>query len=238
MPVNDEWKVRPVSGALPKESKALPSAIGRLRALAPAQPQPRALPQIVAPFGPSRAQSGFSVRELRAFMQQLTLDEFVAQLGPFALIQRPQDPAIAQRAREIGAASTGGRLSPTQSSQMFVAFMTELEHLRVASLPPLRRMDELTVGRLPDSDLMIDDPSVSKRHAILRWDGTAGRARVCDRGSRNGTSVNGLILRGKEAPLNDGDLLMFGDAGYLYMLSDSLHRKLVHQDEGLAVAAG
>ncbi|HEX4621446.1 MAG TPA: FHA domain-containing protein, partial [Myxococcaceae bacterium] len=216
----------------------VPSMIDALRPLAPAQPLPLArsakshpptLPKVEAPFPKPPPQDGLSVGELRAFTQTLTPDEFVAQLGPFALIQRLQDPALAARAQRLAASSTGGKIASGHSQQMFVQLMMEFEHLRVVILPPLRRMDALSVGRLPDNDLVIDDPSVSKRHALLSWDGSQRRCRVQDLGSLNGTSLNGVMLRSREAPLNDGDLLVFGDTGYLYMLSETLHARLARK---------
>jgi hypothetical protein len=235
--VREEWEVRPASGAFPKGSSAVPSMIDALRPLAPPQPLPLTLPKVEAPFPKPPPQDGLSVGELRAFIQTLTRDEFVAQLGPFALIQRPQDPAIAAKAQRLAASSTGGKISPGQAQQMFVRLMMEFEHLRVVTLPPLRRMDALSVGRLPDNDLVIDDPSVSKRHAQLSWDGSQQRCRVEDLGSLNGTSLNGVMLRRREAPLNDGDLLVFGDTGYLYMLTETLHGRLARRSRRASHAA-
>lgn len=36
----------------------------------------------------------------------------------------------------------------------------------------------ITIGRSPDSDVIVDDPHVSREHARLRWDGKIGRAHV------------------------------------------------------------
>jgi hypothetical protein len=53
---------------------------------------------------------------------------------------------------------------------------------------PLEK-DEITVGRAPDNDLVIDSPAVSSRHCrIVR---AAGEVRVEDLDSTNGTFVNG-----------------------------------------------
>lgn len=66
----------------------------------------------------------------------------------------------------------------------------------------------LRIGRAPDCDLVLDHPSVSRRHAELRREHGAWRVR--DLGSKNGTYVDG-------APVTDGaDLgangwLRFGD---------------------------
>jgi ABC transport system ATP-binding/permease protein len=54
------------------------------------------------------------------------------------------------------------------------------------TVPALARI--LRIGRAPDNDLVIADPSVSGHHAELRT--TGGITRIVDLGSRNGTFVN------------------------------------------------
>ena len=63
-----------------------------------------------------------------------------------------------------------------------------------------------TIGRAEDCDFMLDEPTVSRHHAVLRRtpDGWA----VYDTGSTNGTRVNGW--RVEEALLHAGDELMIG----------------------------
>jgi pSer/pThr/pTyr-binding forkhead associated (FHA) protein len=52
----------------------------------------------------------------------------------------------------------------------------------------LRSGSRVRIGRAPDNDLVIDDPTVSSAHAELRDEG--GRWVVSDLGSTNGTYVN------------------------------------------------
>lgn len=71
----------------------------------------------------------------------------------------------------------------------------------------------VSVGRHPMSDLRFDaerDLDVSARHAELR--GIDGRWSIHDPGSTNGTFVNGTRVTG-DAPLNDGDVISFGNEG-------------------------
>src|SRR6266481_1856807 len=49
-----------------------------------------------------------------------------------------------------------------------------------------------TVGRAPDNDVVLHEPSVSRHHA--RFDVGAGGVSVVDLGSANGTTVNGAEL--------------------------------------------
>ncbi|HTM24608.1 MAG TPA: FHA domain-containing protein [Vicinamibacterales bacterium] len=66
---------------------------------------------------------------------------------------------------------------------------------------------ENTVGRHPESDVWIDASSVSRVHARIVV--AAGRASVEDRGSTNGTSVNGTRIWTPH-PLLDGTGITFG----------------------------
>jgi len=74
--------------------------------------------------------------------------------------------------------------------------------------PPARGDGPFDVGRASDSDLLVDDPTVSSLHATLhRRDGDWV---LRDEDSRNGTRVNGW--RVEEATLHDGDLVQLGRA--------------------------
>ena len=67
---------------------------------------------------------------------------------------------------------------------------------------------ELTIGRASDADLVLDDPQVSRRHAMLVV--RDGALIVRDAGSSNGTFVNGE--RVTESELTLGDTLAIGPA--------------------------
>jgi hypothetical protein len=62
------------------------------------------------------------------------------------------------------------------------------------------------VGRLPDNDIVFNDPRVSRHHAQLVEQN--GRWILRDTGSTNGTAVNGKVVR--EAPLRPGDAISLG----------------------------
>lgn len=69
----------------------------------------------------------------------------------------------------------------------------------------------LNVGRATDNHLHLNDASVSKIHAALKMD-NLGTLLVADTGSTNGTHINGQrIPYGEALPINDGDLVTFGD---------------------------
>ena len=66
--------------------------------------------------------------------------------------------------------------------------------------------DLTTAGRHPESDIFLDDITVSRRHAeILRKD---DGYRITDKGSLNGTYIN--RLRVEEADLSSGDEIQIG----------------------------
>ena len=69
--------------------------------------------------------------------------------------------------------------------------------------------EQLTVGSAPDNDVVIDDPSVSRVHAIVHQ--LNGRWFVEDCGSRNGTAVNGRRLTSMQ-PLRPADEVLLGRA--------------------------
>jgi Protein of unknown function (DUF3662)/FHA domain len=62
------------------------------------------------------------------------------------------------------------------------------------------------LGRLPDNDIVLMDPRVSRHHAEVIQKG--GRWVVRDRGSTNGIAVNGTIV--KESLLKPGDTISLG----------------------------
>ena len=65
----------------------------------------------------------------------------------------------------------------------------------------------VTIGRLSDCTIPLNDQNVSRRHAEIR----PGRGAyvVADLGSTNGTMVNGTRIGGEQR-LSDGDILSFG----------------------------
>ncbi|MBU3665256.1 MAG: FHA domain-containing protein [Chthoniobacterales bacterium] len=72
----------------------------------------------------------------------------------------------------------------------------------------------LTVGRLGDNDVALDEGSVSSRHAEIVVADDAAVLR--DLGSTNGTFVNGERVTG-ESPLSEGDEVYFGNVRSVFM---------------------
>jgi pSer/pThr/pTyr-binding forkhead associated (FHA) protein len=77
--------------------------------------------------------------------------------------------------------------------------------------------DVTTVGRHPDSDIFLDDITVSRRHAEFGREGS--EIRVRDTGSLNGTYVNGV--RADEERLATGDEVQVGKFKLVAFLAES-----------------
>ena len=71
----------------------------------------------------------------------------------------------------------------------------------------LKERKSFIIGRGRGSDILLDDLSVSRRHAGIEWIG--GQFVVRDMNSTNGTKVNGTALM--EHALADGDRIQVGD---------------------------
>ncbi len=73
------------------------------------------------------------------------------------------------------------------------------------------RTRRITIGTATGNDLILNEPTASRRHAAIerRW----GRWRVIDLGSTNGTYLNGRRVT-SPAPLERGDELRFGNARF------------------------
>ncbi len=75
--------------------------------------------------------------------------------------------------------------------------------------------EPLVIGRLPECDVVLGDPNVSRRHADVRR--TEEGYFVTDLGSTNGTRVNGTPVR--EQQLESGDEITVGSTSLVFELS-------------------
>jgi len=80
--------------------------------------------------------------------------------------------------------------------------------------------EELSLGRDAMNGLPISDPSVSRRHCIIRRDGNGFR--VSDLDSRNGTTVNGQAI--KESWLHHLDEVAVGDSVFLFLTEEDAEK--------------
>jgi uncharacterized protein YkwD len=83
----------------------------------------------------------------------------------------------------------------------------------VSSAPFELAANETAIGSAPGNDLVVGDPTVSRRHATITR--LANRVRLADLGATNGTYVNGSRISGP-VDLNDGDEIRFGAAAFRF----------------------
>jgi Nif-specific regulatory protein len=81
----------------------------------------------------------------------------------------------------------------------------------------LLEREHTTLGREPENDIVIDAQWVSRRHCEIRRVGDGFE--VADRGSHNGTLVNGVPI--KERLLRGGDRVAIGGASFLFVDRDA-----------------
>ena len=82
--------------------------------------------------------------------------------------------------------------------RQWIGFLPAEERTAAPEAPP-RRIDpttkpQITIGRSADNDVFLDDPRVSRRHALIERMGA--RFRLRDLNSDNGTFVNGEPVKG------------------------------------------
>ncbi len=75
----------------------------------------------------------------------------------------------------------------------------------------------VTIGRLPECTVTLNDPNVSRRHAEIH---PGSELRIVDLGSTNGTKVNGLRIEG-ERVLVDGDIISLGSSHLRFEASNA-----------------
>ena len=79
----------------------------------------------------------------------------------------------------------------------------------------------VTIGRTPENDIHLPDPSVSRRHALLYVED--GKAVLEDLGSRNGTFLN--EIRVDKALLSSGDTLRLGKVTTGFLQEEELPKQ-------------
>jgi hypothetical protein len=134
-------------------------------------------------------------RELAEAAREHARDEGYAFLGPVHV-----DMGVADDLR-TGSFALTARLRPGEGGTGAGSLV-----LPTGDRVPLSE-ETITVGRLPESTIVLADPNVSRKHAEIRPRGSTFV--VVDLGSTNGTRINGI--RVTEHELADGDEVAFGN---------------------------
>ena len=88
--------------------------------------------------------------------------------------------------------------------------------------------DEVKVGKGTDNDLILADPAVSARHAVIRADG--GGYAIADLGSRNGTFVNDAPVT-EPRRLGHGDVIKIGRSTLTFRLAQANETMIIARAE-------
>lgn len=102
----------------------------------------------------------------------------------------------------------------------------EIANLFLVRYPeePIRVPDkgEVTIGRLDKNDIVLNEPRVSRKHAIIEWLEPPGVYVITDLGSSNGTYLNGKKLPvNYPGFLNDWDKIRIASAVFTVRVVDN-----------------
>jgi pSer/pThr/pTyr-binding forkhead associated (FHA) protein len=133
---------------------------------------------------------------------------------------------LAKVAVEIASVRTVVMAHRTRLAEQILTMLQGFDDLLVVVPRGKGTRATLAIGRTRDSDLVVHEPSVSQRHARLRWEAARGECFLKDVGSTNGTYVNTRPIYTEEVQLMDGDTVCFGDAQFMFLLIETLHAQL------------
>jgi hypothetical protein len=134
----------------------------------------------------------------------------------FQLIADPSLPSgafriepveVDQIIEETGVMSVNGQETKPAGTLPPNAFLI----LYGSEIYPLR-LSVVNIGRRLENNLVIDDPRVSRNHALLRANN--GRYMLCDLNSSGGTYVNGLRIT--QQALRPGDVISLAGVSIIY----------------------
>lgn len=158
-----------------------------------------------SPHSPGGAGSGLPLEAYRDDARRLSAEEFAQRHGDAFLLLSAIRPRESKDTFSTHLALLDEEDGHTGALATWVYALRSSVHI-------------VTLGRARESDVVIPDRSVSRRHALLKRDGD--RFLVLDAGSSNGTSVNGrnVLTRGAgpPSPLAPGDTLRVGSLEFTF----------------------
>ncbi|RPH97538.1 MAG: FHA domain-containing protein [Lysobacterales bacterium] len=135
---------------------------------------------------------------------------------PDAAVDAGADSATADAGRDAGKAAPPEFAEPAQAFRLVLRGQYADGRELLAAVAVSDKAINVEIGR-GATDLVIDSPAVSRRHA--RLNGTAQALTLIDLGSSNGTSINGVPCMEHEIMyLEPGDTVLLGDARFTVTL--------------------
>ncbi|MCX7598552.1 MAG: FHA domain-containing protein [Armatimonadetes bacterium] len=212
-PVREELRARASGHVAPRRSdgpvaaEAPPAASREIN-----PPSEQAVPELAPAQTPGAAQEGALGPTLVPAVSESPGDQWPAEPRHEEALLGEEEPRLPLEVAPVP--RTVPRRPPRRPAppapHRLAGFELVVDDPARSSLPrglvvPLRA--GLHIGRAADNGLVIDDPAVSRQHAYL---GPRGEAWVLvDKGSVNGTFVNGQRLRGPRE-LTAGDVIEIG----------------------------
>jgi hypothetical protein len=142
-------------------------------------------------------------------IQGVPLPGFGSQPPPVAQQPMPQPVPEAPVQRIVGVAEGGSTAGSHAAAQ---PMLYVVNGPRAGQRIPLRH--GFVIGKAPNADLQIDDGYTSTQHAVILMD-RAGNCMLQDRGSTNGTFINGV--RVAEMSLAHGMAIKIGSTDLRFL---------------------
>jgi len=109
------------------------------------------------------------------------------------------DATLVQGEKKVAPAEVAKAAEAGHHAELLVRSGDEQHHVALDK-------EVITIGRLPENDVVVSDKGVSRRHAQIRT--KDGSSTLTDLGSTNGTNLNGKPVQSRA--LNDGDRITVG----------------------------
>ena len=182
------WVFRPTAPGSPGRFEVpVPEAFELLVLLAEATPRALSKNEILDAVWPG------------TFVVDSSLASVVKELRA-ALDDDAKEPRFVRTVYGYGYAFSAEAITPQQSSRLACRLIWGAREIALQAGSNI-------LGRGGDAVAWIDDPSVSRHHAVIALDGS--EATIEDLQSKNGTFVQGVRVRRRQR-LNDGDLIVLG----------------------------
>jgi pSer/pThr/pTyr-binding forkhead associated (FHA) protein len=165
-------------------------------------------------------------RPLASYARELILEGAKALEGIDCpvLLWESGDRMADIESESIATVSEGEQLTPRPGNPIVLLLKAEATQSRLSGV---------SIGRSESNDVVIENASVSRFHALFHRDARTNSWQLTDAGSRNGTHMDGQRLVGEQTvTLRDGCLIKLGDAQLRFLLPHSFAQFVDRKLEG------